>query len=136
MPQTTINAQSATTDITIAGKSYRTIFSDVAVDATTDQIDSSVFASEPDGEFEPGSTRLILTLAGLLKKGGEVSGPLIPPPQNQAIEVQYDTDCTINGTFNFRRATARRTVLQNAILSGEAVSTGTFLVAWDQGDYL
>jgi hypothetical protein len=141
MAYTTINGRNSQANFTIdfgAGPlSYKCIFSTFLIDATTDQIPSSTFCSEPNEEFEPGNTTIVVTVAGLLKKGTGASGQpagdkliLIPPPQKTPIVAQYDVGCTIGFTANFRRATANRVANQNSVMTGEAFSTGVIAVVW------
>jgi hypothetical protein len=136
MPYTTINGQNSVADFTIDTVSYKCIFTTFDIDVTTEQILSSTFCSEPDDEYEPGNTTLVVIVAGLLKRdapdtGTSAAGPLIPPPQGVAIVATFDAGCTISFDANFRRARATRTANQNATMSGEAVSTGPIVVAWD-----
>jgi hypothetical protein len=146
MAYTQINGRNSHADFTIdyggGPLSYKCIFSTFMMDATTDQIPSSTFCSEPNEEYEPGQTVIVCTVAGLLKRGASGSGQpsgdkliLIPPPEKVPIIATYDTGgtspgCTIGFTANFRRATANRVANQNSVLTGEAFSTGVIAVAW------
>jgi hypothetical protein len=138
---TTINGRNSDADFTIdygdGPLSYKCIFSTFMMDATTDQIPSATFCSEPNEEFEPGTTTLLCTVAGLLKKGtGGSTEPageeliLIPPPQAVPIVAQFDVGCTIGFTANFRRGTANRVANVNSVLTGECFSTGVIGIAW------
>lgn len=130
MALSTIRAQTAVADISIASASWKQVFNFVRVRSALPQIDATVFATEQNGEFLAGIERLTIELSGLLKKGAAQSGPLIPLPQNVAFIVQYDTSCTITGTCNFTDGDIARAAGGIGTITATAVSTGTFVVAW------
>jgi hypothetical protein len=125
-----ISPQTAVHDITLAAASYKTIFTSTRVRSTMPQLDVTTYATEAAGDFIGGIERLTLDLAGILKKGSAVAGPLIPLPQNKAAVITWDTSCTITATVNFSEAEVSRPAGQFGTITGTAFSIGSWVVAW------
>lgn len=137
MAYTRINGRNSVADFLINGKSWKCILSTFLIDVTTDQIPSATFCTEPNEDFEAGTTTILTTIGGNLNRGTGGSGEpsdeeltLVPPPQKVPIIAQFDVNCTIGFTANFRRATLNRVANQPSIITGEAFSTGVIAVAW------
>lgn len=133
MGQTTINGNDGTADVTIDSVSYQTVLQEFELEGDQQLIDSTTFNEEGEYKSEPGILIIHARLAGLLTKGADVSGPLIPPPLNVPCVFTYSTGCTITMNVNFSRGLARRTVNSNAIMTAEGESTGAVVKAWDTG---
>lgn len=121
---------SAVADISIAAASYKTIFNSMRIRSNMPQLDVTTYATEANGEFVGGIERLTVDLAGILKKGSAVAGPLIPLPQNKAVVATYDTSCTFTFQMNFSEGEVNRPAGQIGTITGSGFSTGSFVVAW------
>lgn len=113
---------------------YSCILRMFEVEDNVEMIDASVFCIEGTADQEPGREQLTMRIVGVMKYGILSSGPMIPAPQNVAIVAQFAPLCTISANYNFRRATATRTVNENGILTGEAISKGPFVVLWNRSN--
>ncbi len=130
MAETTINGRDGTADFSIAAASYRTKLREFSVESNVAMLRSDVFSIEGVSTQDPGMEQLTFRIVGLGKKGVVNDGPLIPCPQGVAVVATFSTGCTISCNVNFTRATATRTVNENTIITGEAISNGAFTVAW------
>ncbi len=125
-----INGQDGTAAVSIAAAVYTCILSEWEFDSNVDQIDSTTFCTEADGDFEAGRTTSRFSLAGYLTKGTAVAGPILPPPQNVAIVLTASTGCTLTFTGNFSRSIVRRTAAAAAVIAAEGVVKGAVVKAW------
>jgi hypothetical protein len=133
---TTINGKDGTADFTLDNGaslySYRCILDMFRVREIIEMTSSDTFCQEGNADQEPGRSQLQIEIAGLGKKNGPTSGPLIPAPQDVAIVMQFSTGCTISCRVNFTEATADRLVNQTMRIGGRALSKGAYVVTWDR----
>lgn len=133
MALTTINGQDGTADFSINGSSYACVLTEHELESNVDQIDSTTFCTETATVYEPGATVNRVRLAGLLKKGSAIAGPMLPLPQNAAIVQTFSAGCTLSYNMNFTRGVFRRTVKQNAVIAAEGLVTGAITKQWNVG---
>lgn len=132
----TITGKDGTADFTIVigvdEISYKCILDMFRVREVTEMTTADTFCIEGQSDQEAGRSQLQFELAGLGKKDGPASGPLIPAPQNTAVKATYSTGCFISFNANFTEATADRMVNQNMRISGRGLSKGPYTVTWDK----
>lgn len=138
MALTLINRNSAA-DVTMtlpggSALSYKAQFSRFDMRAATPEIDVTTFAGEVSGEYDQGATRYTVTFAGITKKGtdtgGAVTGSLLANPAGVTSIWQWDTGCTVSGSFNFTDFTSSRVAGGTSVFAGTATGTGTVTIAW------
>jgi hypothetical protein len=138
MALTLINRNSAAdVTLTFAGSSaltYKAQFSRFDMRAASPEIDVTTFAGEVSGEFDQGATRYTCTFAGITKKGiatgGAVTGTLLGNPLGVTSVWQWDTGCTVSGSFNFTDFTSSRVAGGTSVFAGTATGTSTITIAW------
>lgn len=111
-------------------KSYACFFDSIDIREITEMTTADTFCIEGTADQEAGRSQLQFSITGLLKKGGLLSGPLIPAPQDVAIIATYSTGCLFTFNANFTESTASRLVNQNARLSARGLSKATYTVTW------
>lgn len=110
--------------------SYRTQFSAFSVRMVVPQIDVSTLGDEPATKYEPGEVICVVSMAGMLQTGAGAWMAMFPPPQAVPATFYWTSTCSIGGTFNFAETLATRPTNGVSLLSGNAQSTGAFVVAW------
>lgn len=129
-----INGKDGTANFSIDNgttiKSYACFFDSIDIREITEMTTADTFCIEGTADQEPGRSQLQFSITGLLKKGGALSGPLIPAPQNVAVIATFSTGCFFSFNANFTEATASRLVNQNARLSARGLSKASYTVTW------
>jgi hypothetical protein len=132
----TITGKDGTANFTITTGSdeleYKCILDMFRIREVIEMTEASTFCIEGVADQEPGRSQLQFEIAGLGKKDGPASGPLIPAPQNVPIKATYSTGCFIAFTANFTEANADRLVNQNMRIGGRGLSKGSYTVTWDK----
>jgi hypothetical protein len=132
MAVVTIRPTSAVADVTLDGDSYKDFMSYASVIANAPRLDETVFSTEnAGGESSIGTTELTIQLRGIMRRGADNAGPLIPLPENIAFVVAWDTGCQISGTCNFTQAGGYRAAGATGTIDGTAFSTGAFVKSWN-----
>lgn len=111
---------------------YKCILDMFRVREVIEMTESSTFCIEGVADQEPGRSQLQFEIAGLGKKDGPASGPLIPAPQGAVLKFTFSTGCFISMTSNFVEANADRLVNQNMRIGARGLSKGAYAVTWDK----
>lgn len=129
-----INGKDGTADFKIDdgtnSRAYACFLDMFRVREITEMTVTDTFCVEGTADQEPGRSQLVGEISGILKKGGALSGPLIPAPQGVTILMTYSAGCTISCKANFTEASADRLVNQTARFSGRFLSKGAYVVTW------
>lgn len=129
-----INGKDGTAQFTIDDgtniKSYKCFFDSIDIREITEMTTADTFCIEGTADQEAGRSQLQFSVTGLLKKGGLLSGPLIPAPQDVSCVATFSTGCFFTFSANFTESTATRLVNQNARLSARGLSKGVYTVTW------
>jgi hypothetical protein len=137
---TTITGRDGTADFTITTDgiggtyelSYKCILDMFRIREVIEMTSADTFCTEGSTDQEPGRSQLQFEIAGVGKKNGPASGPLIPAPQNVPIKATYSAACFIAFNANFTEANADRLVNQNMRIGGRGLSKGSYTVTWDK----
>lgn len=116
--------------------SYKAQFARFDVDATTPEIDVTTFAGEANGEFDQGSSNVMIDYVLVNKKGtlasngSAIVGVLLGNVPGVVGVFQFDTGCSVAGTFNFNSTRASRPAGGTSISTGRARATGAVTISW------
>lgn len=110
---------------------YKCILDMFRIREVNEMTNADTFCIEGRADQEPGRSQLVFEIAGLGKKNGPSSGPMIPAPQNVVVKATFSTGCLITFSANFTEAEATRVVNSNMRISARGLSKGTYVVTWD-----
>lgn len=127
-----IKPQTAVPSIMVDGNDWTDVVQRARVRSTLPQQDATTFATQQHGAFIGGTERITIDLIGLQTKGDDASGPFMPLSnyQDVAVEVQYDTFCSIAANCNGQDAGIDQTAGVLGNVDGQFVSTDTIAVTW------
>lgn len=136
---TTISGMDGTANFTIilAGGTdeteYKCVLDMFRIREVIEMTAADTFCTEGSTDQEPGRSQLQFEIAGIGKKNGPASGPMIPAPQGATVKATYSTGCFIlMPKTNFTEASADRLVNQNMRISARGLSKGPYSVTWDK----
>jgi hypothetical protein len=113
------------------GYSFKCILNSIELDSVIPQTQALTFCNETAPEFDPGTETLSFRFGGWGTYDDVRSTPFIPPPQNVPAIITLATACTVTGNLNFSRGTFRRVAGGSAVITGEGVVNGAYVLAWD-----
>lgn len=124
----------------LTSKSYAEHISSFSPRCFAQEFDTTVLNDEPQGSTDIGASRCIVPFAGIAKQGiGVITGTPIAPigrlfanPRNCDTTWQFDTGCTIVGSFHYQDVTVNRVAGTVGTFAGIASNAGTFVITWDE----
>lgn len=126
----TIDGKDGTADFTINNLSYRCILDMMRAREVVEMTNSDTFCIEGVADQEPGRSQIQFEIAGIGKKGGPASGPMIPCPQDVPVLMTFSTGCYLTMSVNFTEAEAIRVVNQNMRITGRGLSKAVYVLTW------